>query len=347
MAVRAPLPPSRPDAAAVAALSRARVLILGDLMVDEYLMGEVERISPEAPVPVVRVSERRHVLGGAGNVARNVAALGGRPTLLSVIGGGPNGALAAGLAREAGIETDLVNSPDRRTIVKSRVMAQQQQMIRLDYEDVRPLRETELRALLSAVARCAPRHDVLVLSDYAKGIVSASAMDAVRDVLARHAPDVRMLVDPKPENMSCYAGAYLLTPNTREIGLGAGLPVRTPQEILKAAPTLLRRAGCERLVGTLGSAGMAVFLEDGEVWRMPTLARSVYDVTGAGDTVIATIALALAAGHPLLTAAEMGNAAAGVSVTKLGAATVTPEELRNALARPELPRPEPWMTDAL
>ncbi len=346
MAGREPLRPLRPDAAAVAALSGVKVLILGDLMVDEYLMGEVERISPEAPVPVVRVLERRHVLGGAGNVARNVAALGGRPTLLSVIGGGPNGALAARLAREAGIDTDLVSAPDRRTIVKSRVMAQQQQMIRLDYEDAHPLRDAELQSLLDAVARRVPHHDVLVLSDYAKGIVSASTMNALRDVLARHAPDIRLLADPKPENMSCYTGAYLLTPNTREIGLGAGLPVRTPREILAAASALMRRAGCRRLIGTLGSEGMAVFLENGAVWRMPTLARSVYDVTGAGDTVMATIALALAAGHPLLTAAEMGNAAAGVSVTKLGAATVTPEELRNALARPELPRPEPW-TEAL
>lgn len=140
MARRPPVP-SSPGPAEVAALSGARVLILGDVMVDEYLIGDVERISPEAPVPVVRVCERRHVLGGAGNVARNVAALGGCPTLLSVIGGGTRGALATQLARKAGIKTDLVASPDRRTIVKSRVMAQQQQMLRLDYEDIRPLQE--------------------------------------------------------------------------------------------------------------------------------------------------------------------------------------------------------------
>lgn len=344
MARRPPVP-SSPGPAEVAALSGARVLILGDVMVDEYLIGDVERISPEAPVPVVRVCERRHVLGGAGNVARNVAALGGCPTLLSVIGGGTRGALATQLARKAGIKTDLVASPDRRTIVKSRVMAQQQQMLRLDYEDIRPLQDAELGALLAALTRHLPHHDVLVLSDYAKGIVTAHSMDALRAVLARHAPDLRMLVDPKPQNISCYAGAHLLTPNTREIGQGSGLPVQTPEEIHAAALALMRRVGCAHLVGTLGSRGMAVFLETGTVWRMPTLARSVYDVTGAGDTVIAAIALAMAAGHSPLTAAELGNAAAGVTVTKLGAATVTPDELCAALAQPGLPRPELWMEE--
>lgn len=327
---------------AVCALSHGKVLILGDIMLDEYLMGTVERISPEAPVPVVQIYERRHVLGGAGNVARNICALGGKASLLGLTGSGANGQLLAGLVRSSGIDGHILHSSQRRTSVKSRVMAQQQQMIRLDHEDITPLSEADQDALVKRVEEHLGDHSVLVLSDYAKGLVSPRFMEKLRQLLAVRAPHIRLLIDPKPENIHLYQGAWLLTPNTKEMGQSVHLPIATNDEIRRAGRALMERTGCTHLVATLGAQGMAVFMHPTITWRMPTVARSVFDVTGAGDTVMATLALALAAGHDLLLAAMLANAAAGVSVAKLGAATVTPDELTEALLQRGLPHPEPW-----
>lgn len=326
----------------VRAMQQAKVLILGDIMLDEYLMGTVERISPEAPVPVVQVYDRRHLLGGAGNVASNICALGGRATLVGITGSGTNGTLLTNLVAASGIQGHILRSHQRRTCIKSRVMAQQQQMLRLDHEDTSPLCDADQDALLASLSKHLAGHDVLVLSDYAKGLVSPRFMEALRHLLVTQAPHMRLLVDPKPENSHLYQGAWLLTPNTKEMAQSVHLPVTSNDDIQSAGRALMAHAGCKHLVATLGAQGMAVFMHPTITWRMPTIARSVFDVTGAGDTVMATLALALAAGHDLLLAAMLANAAAGVSVAKLGAGTVSPAELTEALLQRGLPHPEPW-----
>lgn len=324
-------------------LARGKVLIVGDVMLDEYLMGTVERISPEAPVPVVQVYERRHVLGGAGNVARNIVALGGKARLLGLTGSGANGKLLAELVEASGIGGHILHSSQRRTSVKSRVMAQQQQMLRLDHEDITAFSEQDQDNLLHAIGEHLADHTVLVLSDYAKGLVSPRFMGKLQAQLAARAPQIRLLIDPKPENVPLYQGAWLLTPNTREMGQSVHLPTQSNEEIRLAGRALMEKSGCSHLVATLGAQGMAVFMHPTITWRMPTIARSVFDVTGAGDTVMATLALALSVGHDMLLAAMLANAAAGVSVAKLGAATVTAQELTEALQQRGLPHPEPWL----
>ncbi|MEG2173115.1 MAG: PfkB family carbohydrate kinase [Desulfovibrionaceae bacterium] len=337
----APCPPADTPQT-VHELRRGKVLILGDIMLDEYLMGTVERISPEAPVPVVQIYERRHVLGGAGNVARNICALGGKASLLGITGSGTNGKALASLVDASGIDGHILHSSQRRTCVKSRVMAQQQQMIRLDHEDSTPLSVADQDALLQLVHTHIANYAVLVLSDYAKGLVCPRFMKKLRHMLREQAPHIRLLIDPKPENTPLYQGAWLLTPNTKEMGQSARMPTATTEQIRLAGRTLMEYTGCTHLVATLGAQGMAVFMHPTITWRMPTVARSVFDVTGAGDTVMATLALSLSVNHDLLLAAMLANAAAGVSVAKLGAATVTPEELTAALLQRGLPHPEPW-----
>ncbi len=323
----------------VSCLAGRKVLVLGDVMLDEYLNGVVERISPEAPVPVVQVLSRSHVPGGAGNVARNIAALGGAPTLVSIAGDDADSRSMRDLLSDGGIRPLLVPGPERRTTRKSRVIAQQQQMIRLDYETVRPLDSEESVALLSALAECLPEHEVLILSDYAKGLFTLGFMAGLRALLATKAPHMRVIVDPKPENISLFQGVWLLTPNSKEAAQCAGLPVKNPAEAKAAGLAMMRRLGCPHLAVTMGKDGMALFASPEDVWHIPSLAHSVYDVTGAGDTVIAVIALALASQMDLLPAALLANAAAGVTVSKFGAATVSPDELAEALSAKGLSRP--------
>lgn len=317
-------------------LTGKRVLVVGDLMLDAYLFGDAERISPEAPVPVVRIETERHLLGGAGNVARNIAALGGAVSLVGVVGEDNEGDRLERLLENEGIASRVVRLPDRPTTIKTRVMARRQQMLRLDREHTAPLDSTALDAVFRRLDEVLEQHAVVILSDYSKGLVSPLFMERLRHRL-RGLEGVRLLVDPKPANAALYGGAFLLTPNTKETGECAGLPVRDRGEILAAGRRLLHRTGCEHLLTTLGADGMALFLRDEEVWHIPTTARDVFDVTGAGDTVIAALALALAAGWPLLDASILANYAAGLVVARVGAATVTQQELTHAIR--SLPSP--------
>ncbi len=317
-------------------LTGKRVLVVGDLMLDAYLFGDAERISPEAPVPVVRIETESHLLGGAGNVARNITALDGTATLVSLVGEDHEGERLERLLENEGIASRLVRLPNRPTTIKTRVMARRQQMLRLDREHTAPLDNAALDAVFHSLDEVLPQHDVVILSDYNKGLVSPPFMDRLRRRMHEQ-KTLRLLVDPKPGNVSLYGGAFLLTPNTKETGECAGLPVRNRDEILAAGRRLLHQPGCDHLLTTLGADGMALFLREDEVWHIPTMARDVFDVTGAGDTVIAALALALAAGWHLLDASILANYAAGLVVARVGAATVTPRELEEAIQR--LPSP--------
>ncbi len=319
-----------------------RVLIVGDVMLDQYLIGEAERISPEAPVPVVRLETERRFLGGAGNVARNVKALGGKACLVGVAGDDEAGRLLREVLDAEGFEAAVPLCPGRVTTLKTRILSGRQQMLRVDREECRALSPDEEDALFAGLAPLAAAHEVIIVSDYAKGMIGASFMDRLRGLLASlpHAP--YLLVDPRPGHMQFYHDAYLLTPNSRECGEAARLPVRTPEEIITAGRAVAARSGCRRLLVTLGARGMALFQPSGEVWRIPTSAQDVFDVSGAGDTVIGAIALALAAGFPLLPACMLANFAAGVVVAQVGTATATPEQLVEAVRSWPVPDLEKW-----
>lgn len=323
-------------------LSGRRVLVVGDLMLDAYLFGDAERISPEAPVPVVRIEEERHLLGGAGNVARNIAALGGKATLLGVTGEDREAVILRSLLDREGITPCLVSASSRPTTVKTRVMARRQQMVRLDREDASPLPKDALLAVLSHFDDLLEEHDIIILSDYAKGIVSPEFMTHVMRRIDLAGREKRLLVDPKPANAPLYQGAFLMTPNTREAGECAGCPVHAREDIVRAGLRLLKDPGCPCLLITLGAEGMALFSGSDEIWHIPTMARDVFDVTGAGDTVIATLGLGLAAGMDLLAACMLANYAAGLVVARVGAATVSPEELAEAIRHLPAPALSRW-----
>jgi rfaE bifunctional protein kinase chain/domain len=319
-----------------------RVLIVGDVMLDQYLFGDAERISPEAPVPVIRLEQEHSYLGGAGNVARNVAALGGRASLVGIAGDDAAGHMLHELLRQEAINAHVPLCSGRVTTLKTRVLARNQQMLRLDREEHSPLEPEEERLLLDRLATLAEDHEAIILSDYGKGLVSPSFMEALRALLASLPRAPLMLVDPRPANMHLYQGAFLLTPNLKESAETVHLPTRSQDEVLAAGRAVMARSGARHLLITLGPQGMALFSASGEVWRIPTSAQAVFDVSGAGDTVIGAAALGLAAGMPLLPACMLANFAAGVVVAKVGTATATPDELVNAVTTWPVPDLEKW-----
>lgn len=324
------------------ALAGAGVLILGDVMLDAYLTGDAERISPEAPVPVVRIEGETHLVGGAGNVARNITALGGKAALV-----GLRGRDAAGEALEQRLQDDgicfALHTPENRpTTIKTRILARQQQVLRFDREDATPLTEQETGALLGLVRDLLPEYAAVVLSDYGKGVVSRPLMLGLRALLEADGRDIPLLVDPKPLNFSLYDEVTILTPNAKETSESVNMPVRSEQEIVAASRAIMDRLNCRHLLTTLGGRGMAVFTDRQTVHHIPTTGRQVFDVTGAGDTVIATLALGFAAGLPLLQSCLLANYAAGIVVGKVGAATANPGQIAEAIDTLPLPELALW-----
>lgn len=306
-----------------------KVAVLGDLMLDEYLFGEVNRISPEAPVPVVRVVRERAVLGGAANVAANLKAIGAEPLMVGTLQNDAAGErllqLLAGLTINPG---GIVLDSKRPTIIKTRVIGQQQQMLRIDREEPGDLDEEAVDGLRASLHRALQEAEALIISDYAKGVVGPSLMDTVRDAcLARSIP---WIVDPKPSHRLLYQGATLMTPNTRELSELSGLPAKGDAEVALAGRKLASELGLAGLLATRSEKGMALFAPDAvhrDPWFIPTEAREVFDVSGAGDTVIAVFSAAVAAGGDWKDAAMLANAAAGVVVGKVGTATASPSEI--------------------
>ncbi len=304
--------------------SRARVLVVGDLMLDRYWHGGAERISPEAPVPVVKVEDEEARAGGSGNVALNIAALGGRVSLLALSGEDEAADHLDRLLREQGVETHLLRDKRHRTISKLRILSRHQQLIRLDFEDPFPASASVL--LAERFAELLADADVVVLSDYAKGTLSDCGA-LIRQARAAGKP---LLVDPKGDDFSRYHGATLITPNQSEFGRVKGAR-RDDESCDRAARELKQELGLDALLVTRGEHGMLLLEADDNILRLPTEAREVFDVTGAGDTVIATLATALAAGWPLDRATRLANLAAGIVVAKLGTATASIAELRRAI----------------
>ncbi|MGO0789709.1 D-glycero-beta-D-manno-heptose-7-phosphate kinase [Herbaspirillum seropedicae] len=303
----------------VSAWSNARILVVGDVMLDRYWFGEVNRISPEAPVPVVRVERKEERLGGAANVARNIASLGAQTALLGVTGDDEPARVMDAMLREMGIASHLNRDPSISTIVKLRVIGRQQQLVRIDFEEAPT--DTVLRDKLTQFNTLVADYDVILFSDYAKGsLVNVAEMIATARKLGK-----RILVDPKGDDFQRYVGASLLTPNKSELVRIVG-QWKNEDDLTARAQKLRAELQLEALLLTRSEEGMSLY-RDGEVTHFPTMAREVFDVSGAGDTVIGTLAVMLGAGASLVEAVTMANRAGGIVVGKLGTATVTREEL--------------------
>lgn len=310
----------------LAAAEGKRVAVIGDAMLDVYLRGDVDRISPEAPVPVVRIRERKLALGGAANVANNIVTVGAVCELVAAIGDDLAGATLREMLKQVRTETRSLVPVNRPTTTKTRVLARAHQLVRYDEEDDSDLAGDESELLLKAVRVAVESADAVVLQDYNKGVlvprVIAQAIESARSA------GIPVVVDPKYRNFFAYRGATIFKPNRRELesALGAEVDLEHPQ----ALPATFERLGVEHLLLTLGEEGMALLSADGEIGRIPTTAREVYDVVGAGDTVTAYLAVILAADGSPAEAAVIANFAAGVEVGKLGAATVRTAEVLEA-----------------
>ena len=316
-------------ASILAKFRRVRVAVVGDVMLDRYMLGDVERISPEAPVPIVIVEDERGVPGGAANVAANVLALGGRPHLVGVVGDDPAGeVLRRELAALAIDDDGLVAVPGRPTTSKTRILARGQQVVRIDREVTNPLPDRYRDAVLAAAQRALAESDVLVVSDYAKGVLDAALIEQLIKAAAKR--KLPIVVDPKPKLLLACRGATLLTPNRRELEAATGGHFTEEDGEFEATR---KRLGVAHLLVTLGAGGMTLASASQAIRRAPSIAREVFDVAGAGDTVTAWMAAALGTGTAIGEAAWLANLAASVEVGKRGTATVSRDELLEAWDR--------------
>jgi len=306
--------------------NQQRIAIIGDAMLDVYLRGDVDRVSPEAPVPVVRIRDKELALGGAANVAQNVAAIGASCDLVCAVGQDAEGQVIASLLREIDASTKSLVTVARRTTTKTRILARSQQIVRFDEEEDADISGDEVVRLVDAAITAFDGADALVFEDYNKGVLTPALITPAMEHAKRR--EIPVVVDPKYRNFFAYRGASIFKPNRRELesALGAAFDVENPE----ALPEWFHKLGVDHLLLTLGDAGMALVAADGEVGRVPTTAREVYDVVGAGDTVTAYLATMLAGGATPAEAAVIANFAAGVEVAKLGAATVTIDEVIDA-----------------
>jgi D-beta-D-heptose 7-phosphate kinase / D-beta-D-heptose 1-phosphate adenosyltransferase len=314
------------------AMTRQTVLCVGDLMLDEFVYGEVSRISPEAPAPVIAVQRSEIDIGGAGNVARNIVSLGARCIFVGLVGEDAAGArLKAELGRESLIESVLVCDPTRPTTRKVRFVSEHfsTHMLRADWESTAPASVATEQQLIDAILPLLPRADIVLLSDYAKGVLTARVIRNVIDAARKLGK--RVIVDPKSPNLAIYRGATLLKPNRKEFAEATRSRLETDQSIADGAQEIMQLADCEAVLVTQSEHGMTLVPRNGEVIHVPGLPVTVRDVSGAGDTVAAVIAVTLAAGADWEAALRMANAAAAVAVSKQGAAVVSSAELRRKI----------------
>ncbi|MGC8937395.1 MAG: D-glycero-beta-D-manno-heptose-7-phosphate kinase [Thermodesulfovibrio sp.] len=305
-----------------------KILVIGDIILDRYIFGKVSRISPEAPVPVVEVTEESYRLGGAANVANNIIALGGKAYVSGIIGKGFAGKIVKDLLEEKGIEVDYLFEDARKTTVKTRIIAGNQQIVRFDIEDTRRLQGKAKETFLSMIKNALIDFDAVIVSDYKKGVVFEELFRLLINHKKKNGNFVA--VDPKIGHFRFYKHVSLITPNLAEASHGAEIEIKDEKTLIKAGFNLLKKLACDSVLITRGEEGMSLFeKKDSEVvvTHLPTVAKKVFDVTGAGDTVIATITLAHVAGADLVSAAKIANVAAGIVVGKVGTATATVEEI--------------------
>jgi rfaE bifunctional protein kinase chain/domain len=307
---------------------KKKILVIGDLILDRYIWGRVKRISPEAPVPVVEVTDEDCLLGGASNAANNIVALGGYATIVGLAGNDRAGDILRKMMEERGIQCGGVFWCSRPTTVKTRVIAHNQQVVRFDKEDKGKVDGKVFRGLLEYIRSGVQDHDAVIISDYKKGVISSKL---VREVLKYSMPgNIFVSVDPKVGHFHYYKNVSLITPNVMEASIASGIEIKDEKSLISAGRALLRKILCDAVLITRGEYGMSLFKRD-KVIHIPTVARNVYDVTGAGDTVIATFTLAYAAGASMEEASVIANHAAGIVVGEVGTAVATQEQLRKSL----------------
>lgn len=303
-------------------MNKKRVLVIGDIMLDEYVWGNVERISPEAPVPIIDVKQESIQLGGAGNVVKNLTSLGAEVYLNAVVGADSAGEKISNILDYLGVKGSLVIDRTRRTSIKTRIMAHSQHVIRIDKEDKDCVAE-EIRNKIIDIDDNIEFHGV-ILSDYGKGVIDTILVDRLRKYCNKKY--IPLYVDPKERNFESYLNVDLITPNIKELSYGANMQVKTSEDVEKAAQIIFERLKCKHLLATRGEDGMSLFTNHTR-YDIPSFAHNVYDVTGAGDTVISVFTLASISGAPLLDAAMIANAAAGIVVGEVGAVSIKKENL--------------------
>ena len=315
--------------------SEAKVLVIGDIILDEYIWGDVSRISPEAPVPVVEVKRETKILGGAANVIHNIATLGAKPTLCGVVGQDHAGKAIINEINNMGLTSDgIALEQGRPTSIKTRVVARNQQVVRFDRETRTDIRPESIENLLTFVGENLDRLDAIVVADYGKGVISASLMKGLRKLIQSAAGEpVKIAVDPKTGNFEYYHGVDVITPNHHEAGIFCRFEIVDEETLVRAGKQMLKELNCRSVLITQGKDGMTLFENGGEIIHIPTVAKNVFDVTGAGDTVISTFSLALASGLDLKSAAVLSNYAAGIVVGEVGTSTVSAEELKKLIAK--------------
>ena len=306
--------------------AKPNILVVGDLMIDHYLWGSCERISPEAPVQVVDIQKETTVLGGAGNVVNNLKALGANVSVSSVMGDDENGKELITMLHTIGVNTqNLIIEQTRKTSKKSRVIAVSQQVLRYDKESKNSISQESMQKILTSLASTIAKYDAVILSDYGKGVLTQELSQGIIRLAKKH--NVKVLVDPKGRDFTKYRGAYLLTPNKKEAILATGIDIKDEESLKRALIALKNECDLDVSLITLSEDGIATY--EKEVKIFPTVAKEVFDVTGAGDTVIASIAFALSVGKSLEEIAAFANLAAGVVVGKIGSATVTIDEIED------------------
>jgi len=312
-------------------ISEISCLVIGDLMLDEYLWGKAVRISPEAPVQVVDVAREELRLGGAGNVVNNLAELGARVSVCSVVGEDENGFSLLNAFAGKGMDVDAIfRDPSRRTSRKTRVVAAHQQIVRIDRESRDALSGGIEQQVCDWISVNAARFNVILLSDYLKGVLTPKVIETV--IETARPLGIPVLVDPKGTDFARYRGATILTPNRKEAEAASGVPILDIESLVRAANAIMEQTALEHLLITRSEEGMSLFSRSAEPVHIPTVAREVFDVSGAGDTVLASLAVGMAAGLGLPEAAALANIAAGIAVAKLGTSTVSPHEIINAVA---------------
>ena len=307
-----------------------RLLVLGDLMLDHYLWGRCERISPEAPVPVVDVQKETSSLGGAGNVAANLTALGAVPVLVGLVGDDERAQKLFEAFADRGVDTrSIVRDPSRPTTMKTRIIAHSQQVVRADWESRADVDGAALAGLLKVIENELPRCQGLIVSDYGKGVVTKPVLE--RAIGVARAKRIPVSVDPKESHIDSYRGVSILTPNQHEAGWSMGQRVTDEASLKAVGWGLQKRLDADAVLITRGADGMSLFERTGRTTHLPTVAREVYDVTGAGDTVVSVVALALAAGADFPEACYLANHAAGVVIREVGTASCSSAQLRQSL----------------
>ena len=314
----------------ISKFDQAHLLVIGDLMIDEYVRGEVDRISPEAPVQVVAVKNQEYTLGGSGNVVNNLMNLGASVSVLGVTGKGSDGRLLLNKLEALGADSQgIIQEPGRHTTKKTRIIAEHQQVLRIDRETKKEISAQTFKSIIKHAERIIPDVDVILISDYGKGLINRSMIKRLVQIAKTHNKIV--IADPKGLDFTKYAGVNLLTPNKKEASLASGKEISDARTLADAGKTLLDKSGIEKLLVTCGKDGMVLFEKDRKPFKIDTKVREVYDVSGAGDTVVAVLGLAVAAGQPFKEAVSLANTAAGIVVGKVGTAAVTQKELLQAL----------------